>query len=109
MSINRDASEEMRWGEVLAIYKNPRVIAMAFLGFSGGLPFLLVFLADLTVGLHRRRARRVLLDQQHDHPPAAPPGAGHLHLLLPGHDGRHRGGDVRPRRRAPPARREVTF
>ena len=57
MSINRDASEEMRWGEVLAIYKNPRVIAMAFLGFSGGLPFLLVF-STLTAWLRDEEISR---------------------------------------------------
>jgi PAT family beta-lactamase induction signal transducer AmpG len=31
------------WKETFLIYSNPRVIAMMFLGFSGGLPFLLVF------------------------------------------------------------------
>ena len=31
------------WREILLVYSTPRVIAMAFLGFSGGLPFLLVF------------------------------------------------------------------
>ena len=31
------------WGEALAAYKHPRVIAMLFLGFSAGLPFLLIF------------------------------------------------------------------
>ena len=31
------------WGEALAAYKQPRVVAMLFLGFSAGLPFLLVF------------------------------------------------------------------
>lgn len=35
--------EAVTWRETLLIYKNPKVIAMAFLGFSGGLPFLLVF------------------------------------------------------------------
>ena len=57
MSINRDASEEMRWGEVLAIYMHPRVIAMAFLGFSGGLPFLLVF-STLTAWLRDEEISR---------------------------------------------------
>tara|TARA_B100001971_G_scaffold90499_1_gene83439 strand:+ start:25 stop:1380 length:1356 start_codon:yes stop_codon:yes gene_type:complete len=33
----------LSWREVLSIYAKPRVIAMVFLGFSGGLPFLLVF------------------------------------------------------------------
>ncbi len=31
------------WAAALAIYKKPRVIGMLFLGFSAGLPFLLVF------------------------------------------------------------------
>ncbi len=33
----------LSWREVLSIYAKPRVISMVFLGFSGGLPFLLVF------------------------------------------------------------------
>ena len=32
-----------RWRETLAVYRHPRVIAMLFLGFSAGLPFLLIF------------------------------------------------------------------
>jgi len=31
------------WGEAFAVYLHPRVIGMLFLGFSAGLPFLLVF------------------------------------------------------------------
>jgi PAT family beta-lactamase induction signal transducer AmpG len=31
------------WRQALAIYTRPRVVAMSFLGFSAGLPFLLVF------------------------------------------------------------------
>ena len=31
------------WRSALAVYSRPRVIAMSFLGFSAGLPFLLVF------------------------------------------------------------------
>ncbi len=31
------------WGQALAVYSHRRVVAMAFLGFSAGLPFLLVF------------------------------------------------------------------
>lgn len=31
------------WGEALASYRDPVVVAMLFLGFSAGLPFLLVF------------------------------------------------------------------
>jgi hypothetical protein len=29
--------------EVLLVYRHPRVLAMLFLGFSAGLPFLLIF------------------------------------------------------------------
>ena len=35
--------QDLTWRETLLIYTNPRVITMTFLGFSGGLPFLLVF------------------------------------------------------------------
>ena len=35
--------QDLTWRQTLLIYTNPRVIAMTFLGFSGGLPFLLVF------------------------------------------------------------------
>lgn len=35
--------ETMRWLDLLRVYSNPRVVAMLFLGFSAGLPFLLVF------------------------------------------------------------------
>lgn len=34
---------ERSWKEALAVYLHRRVIAMAFLGFSAGLPFLLIF------------------------------------------------------------------
>ncbi len=34
---------ETSWKQTLLVYTNPRVIALAFLGFAGGLPFLLVF------------------------------------------------------------------
>ncbi len=37
------SSESVSWREAFVVYSNPRVIAMAFLGFSAGLPFLLVF------------------------------------------------------------------
>lgn len=33
----------MSWLEALRVYRHPRVVAMLFLGFSAGLPFLLVF------------------------------------------------------------------
>lgn len=37
------ASENISWKETLLIYTRPQVVAMVFLGFSAGLPFLLVF------------------------------------------------------------------
>ena len=33
----------LNWLEALRVYRHPRVVAMLFLGFSAGLPFLLVF------------------------------------------------------------------
>lgn len=38
-----DNKQPISWLEAARIYTNPRVIAMFFLGFSAGLPFLLVF------------------------------------------------------------------
>ncbi len=37
------SSERRDWAAALATYSRPRVLAMLFLGFSAGLPFLLVF------------------------------------------------------------------
>lgn len=37
------SSKISQWAEALAIYKKPRVVGMLFLGFSAGLPILLVF------------------------------------------------------------------
>ena len=42
----------LSWAEALKVYLNRRVIAMAFLGFSAGLPFLLVF-STLSAWLRR--------------------------------------------------------
>ncbi len=40
----RDAGGGVRgWRDALAVYRRPRVVAMLFLGFSAGLPFLLIF------------------------------------------------------------------
>ncbi|MDH5516484.1 MAG: MFS transporter [Gammaproteobacteria bacterium] len=39
------------WSEAIRVYTNPRVFAMLFLGFSAGLPFLLVF-STLSAWLH---------------------------------------------------------
>lgn len=36
------------WSEALAVYRNPKVLIMLFLGFSAGLPFLLVFATLIT-------------------------------------------------------------
>lgn len=36
-------NSDTTWREAIRVYRHPRVIAMLFLGFSAGLPFLLVF------------------------------------------------------------------
>lgn len=41
--ITNKNSQKHSWLEALAVYRQPRVLAMLFLGFSAGLPFLLVF------------------------------------------------------------------
>ena len=38
-----ETTEQKTWLETFLVYTQPRVIALAFLGFSGGLPLLLVF------------------------------------------------------------------
>ena len=38
-----DSRQQISWRDAFVIYSKPRVIAMAFLGFSAGLPYLLVF------------------------------------------------------------------
>ncbi len=48
---------EISWKETFFVYTNPKVIAMAFLGFAGGLPFLLVF-STLTVWLRDTEVTR---------------------------------------------------
>lgn len=40
---NSDATRLHKWRAAWAVYSQPRVIGMGFLGFSSGLPFLLVF------------------------------------------------------------------
>ncbi|VAW69086.1 AmpG permease [hydrothermal vent metagenome] len=42
-SHKNNSSHKHSWQESLAVYTKPRVIGMLFLGFSAGLPFLLVF------------------------------------------------------------------
>lgn len=42
-SQSESPQENISWAELIRVYFRPRVIAMMFLGFSGGLPFLLVF------------------------------------------------------------------
>lgn len=48
------------WREVLLVYARPRVVAMAFLGFSAGLPFLLVF-STLTAWLRDEGVSRTAI------------------------------------------------
>ena len=38
-----DAPQRRSWREAVAVYRHPRVLAILFLGFSAGLPYLLVF------------------------------------------------------------------
>ncbi|MBB5213263.1 AmpG family muropeptide MFS transporter [Microbulbifer hydrolyticus] len=39
----QEQKQKVTWGEALKVYSRPKVLAMFFLGFSAGLPFLLVF------------------------------------------------------------------
>ncbi|MEE9597346.1 MAG: AmpG family muropeptide MFS transporter [Acidiferrobacterales bacterium] len=48
------------WRDALAVYNHPRVIAMLFLGFSAGLPFLLVF-STLTAWLRTEEVSRTAI------------------------------------------------
>ena len=48
------------WGEALRVYTRPRVVAMNFLGFSAGLPFLLVF-STLTAWLAQAEIERSII------------------------------------------------
>jgi len=41
--MNNSGTIRQSWAEAIHVYSKPRVIAMVFLGFSAGLPFLLVF------------------------------------------------------------------
>lgn len=41
--LKKDMITKHNWAESFLVYKNPKVIAMLFLGFSAGLPLLLVF------------------------------------------------------------------
>lgn len=43
MSISENSNNKHNWQESFAVYSRPKVIGMLFLGFSAGLPFLLVF------------------------------------------------------------------
>ena len=55
-----DAARARNWGEALRVYTRPRVVAMAFLGFSAGLPFLLVF-STLTAWLAQADIERSVI------------------------------------------------
>jgi PAT family beta-lactamase induction signal transducer AmpG len=43
VSTSGDATAERSWREAILAYRHPRVLGMLFLGFSAGLPFMLVF------------------------------------------------------------------
>ena len=49
-----------RWRESFAVYLHPRVVAMLFLGFSAGLPFLLVF-STLSTWLREEEVTRTAI------------------------------------------------
>ena len=51
---------KISWREALLVYTKPRVITMAFLGFSAGLPFLLVF-STLTAWLRDENVSRTAI------------------------------------------------
>lgn len=52
-----EADGKRSWGEALLVYTRPPVIAMGFLGFSAGLPYMLVF-TTLTVWLREAEVSR---------------------------------------------------
>lgn len=53
----RGNARARNWGEALRVYTRPQVVAMNFLGFSAGLPFLLVF-STLTAWLAQAGVQR---------------------------------------------------
>lgn len=53
----RGNARARNWGEALRVYTRPQVVAMYFLGFSAGLPFLLVF-STLTAWLAQAQIER---------------------------------------------------
>ena len=67
---NEPAKAKRRdWGETLATYTHPRVVTLLFLGFSAGLPFLLVF-STLSAwlrefGISRTAIGFISLDRHH--------------------------------------------
>ena len=42
-ALNQESDSRTGWRETLAVYLHPRVVAMLFLGFSAGMPLLLIF------------------------------------------------------------------
>lgn len=59
MGISKD-KRQTTWGEALRVYLNPQVIALFFLGFSAGLPFLMVF-STLTAWLTEEGVSRTTI------------------------------------------------
>lgn len=53
-------AEERSWRDALLVYSRPRVVGMVFLGFSAGLPFLLVF-STLSAWLRDEGVSRTLI------------------------------------------------
>ena len=56
----RGNARARNWGEALRVYTRPQVVAMNFLGFSAGLPFLLVF-STLTAWLAQANVERSVI------------------------------------------------
>ena len=50
-------NQRHNWKEAVSVYSRPRVLGMLFLGFSAGLPFLLVF-TTLTAWLTKPMSAR---------------------------------------------------
>ena len=58
--MSESTARARNWGEALRVYTRPRVVAMNFLGFSAGLPFLLVF-STLTAWLAQADIQRSVI------------------------------------------------
>src|SRR6185437_17182335 len=60
MHVDRVNARRQGWLQALAVYREPRMLAMLFLGFSSGLPFYLV-LQTLTIWMREAGIARTLI------------------------------------------------